>query len=233
MARRRRATPMRRDANTQEDIRHDSGPETDEEEPLFAYDDGYDTEEEPGLNRNNIDIHRNWLSKELSENDRPFIGDTKRMWKKVPPNLKLTLLPYVTEEYGKDLELEEQKKLIHDLVKSYHKGRNGRNNQYGHFIRNRHRPCCTPCNKSCMGKLCGGKTHYCKECERTLLHDAFYFQENEHDNEKMKCEPANKNEGGYKRTRRRRKKNRKKRTKKRARRKRRRRSSKRRRGRKR
>tara|TARA_Y100000389_G_scaffold40098_1_gene34625 strand:- start:2439 stop:3140 length:702 start_codon:yes stop_codon:yes gene_type:complete len=233
MSRRRSATPGRRNANTNEETIDDSEPETDEERPLLDYDDGYDTEDEPGLNHNNIDIHRNWLSKELSENDRPFIGDAKKMWKRLPPNLKLTLLPYVTEEYGKDLELEAQKKLIHELLKSYHKGRNGKNNEYGHFIGSKHRPCCTPCDKSCMGKLCGGKTHYCKECKRTLLHDAFYFEKNEHDNDKMKCKPAKKIEGGYKRTRRRRKKNRKKRTKKKARRKRRRRSSKRRRRRKR
>lgn len=213
MSRRRRSATPRRNANDSEL-------------------DGYNTEDEFPLNRSNIDIHGKWLQKERDENDRPLIRDTKSMWEIVPADLKPALLYYLTEEDGKSLGAEEQKNLIHDVVRSYHKGRNGKNNKYGHAILDEHRPCCTECVKSCVGKLCGGKTH-CKECKRTLLDGAFYFEENKNNNEKMRCKPAGENEGGYKRTRRRRKKNRKKRTKKKARRKRRRKSSNRRRRRKR
>ena len=211
---------------------NDSGSETDEEKPHKL--DGYNTEPEYTQDRNNIDIHRKWLEGEWDENDREFIGYTKKMWLNLPEGLQGDLLNYVTEDYhGKDLSVEKQKQLIHELVTSYHKGRNGKNNKYGHAILNPHRPCCTECVKSCMGKLCGGKTYKCKECKWTLLRKAFNFQEGEKNNAEMKCKPPEKIEGGYKRTRRRRKKNRKKRTKKKARRKRRRKSSNRRRRRKR
>ena len=223
--------PRGRSVNTQE-TRYQSESETDEESPLFDFKDGSNTEDEFDESNYNIDIHKRWLSKQWSKNDREFIGYAKKMWEILPDNLQLTLLSYVTEGYGKYFGVERQKILIHNLLKSYHKGRNGKNNLYGHFIGSEHRPCCTECGKSCVGKLCGGKTH-CKECKRTLLDGAFYFEENKNNNEKMRCKPAGENEGGYKRTRRRRKKNRKKRTKKKARRKRRRKSSNRRRRRKR
>ena len=152
MSRRRSATP-RRNANNSEL-------------------DGYNTEDEFPLNRSNIDIHGKWLQKERDENDRPLIRDTKSMWEIVPADLKPALLYYLTEEDGKSLGAEEQKNLIHDVVRSYHNGRHGKNNKYGHAILDEHRPCCTECVKSCVGKLCGGKTH-CKECKRTLLDGAF------------------------------------------------------------
>jgi hypothetical protein len=203
--------------------------DTDEEKPHEL--DGYNTEEEGDRHTNNIDIHEKWLSKAVDKNDREMIADTKKRWKRMPLGLQKGILNHITEVgRSRFWEIEQQKKLIHDIAKSYNDGRNLKNNKFGHAIDDDTTPCCTKCGKTLCGKVFCGK-NYCEPCKQSHDNFSYYFEKNEYDKKEIECEPPK--EGGYKRTRRRKKKNRKKRTKKKARRKRRRKSSKRRRRRKR
>ena len=230
---RRRSTSRRR--RTQEEpepeTQEEPESETDEEYPLYDYESGYETEEEEDGNITNRAKLSKWLSKGVTGDERDETRDTRQRWARIPGNIKIALLIYVTSQIGRNWTLEDQKLAMHDIVKDYHSRRNALNNKYGHAIGDKHSPCCTTCGRTLCGKLCNGK-NYCKQCKRSYSTSGFYFVEDEYEDEKMECKPP-KREGGYKRTRRRRNKNRKKRTKKRARGKRRRKSSKRKRGRKR
>jgi len=63
---------------------------------------------------------------------------------------------------------EQERYIIEQAINTYHDNWENKKNEFGYVIDDIHKPCCTKCEQTCIGKICRGN-YYCEPCKLTWL----------------------------------------------------------------
>ncbi len=103
----------------------------------------------------------------------------------LPEDVKITLLNYIV---GLDMSPDEEEILIKDYIREYHNQRVAKGGPLGYVTDNIHKPCCSKCQQTCIGKICRGN-FWCKPCKLDVRDRWNMFQDN-HKARDTKCQPS-------------------------------------------